>query len=63
MGHNKSSAERKVHSTECLHKEIGEISYQQFKSTPESSRKKEREAITPKRSSSQEIIKIRAEIS
>jgi hypothetical protein len=27
MGQNKSSVKRKIHSTECLHKEIGEILY------------------------------------
>ena len=59
MGHNENRAKRKVHSTKCLHKEIRKFSYQQFKSTPESSRKK-KEANTPKGSKRQEIIKIRA---
>ena len=27
LGHNGSGAKRKVHSTKCLRKEIGEISY------------------------------------
>ena len=58
MGHNESSAKRKVHSTKCLHKEIRIFSYQQFKTTPASSRKKE--ASSPKRNRRHEII--RAEI-
>jgi hypothetical protein len=33
---------RKVHTTKCLHKEIRKFSYQQFKSTSESSRGKKR---------------------
>ena len=60
MGHNESSAKRKVHSTKCLHKEIRMFSYHQFKTTPASSRKKE--ASTPKRNRRHEIIKVRAEI-
>jgi hypothetical protein len=27
MEHNENSAKRKIHSSECLHKETGEISY------------------------------------
>ena len=27
VGYTESNAKRKVHSTKCLHKEIGEISY------------------------------------
>ena len=42
MGHNGSSAKRKVHSTKCLHKKIKKFSYQKFKSTPESYRKKKK---------------------
>jgi hypothetical protein len=61
MGPKESSDRRPIWSTKCLHKEIREFSYQQFKSTPESSRKK-RETSTPKRSRRQEIIKIGAEI-
>ena len=45
----------------CLHKQIRKFSYQQFKSTSESSRKK-RKASTQKRNRRHEIIKIRAEI-
>jgi hypothetical protein len=39
----------------CLHKEIRKLSYQKFKSIPESSRKKKK-ASTLKRSRKQEII-------
>jgi hypothetical protein len=42
MGHNESSAKRKVSSTKCLYKEIRKCSYEQFKSTPECSREKRR---------------------
>jgi hypothetical protein len=35
MGHYENSVKRKVHNTKCLHKEIGEFSYQGTKSTPE----------------------------
>jgi hypothetical protein len=41
MENNESSPKRKVYSLKCLQKEIGEISYQQLKSTPESFRTKE----------------------
>ena len=34
---------RKVHSTKCLHKEIGEVSYKQFKSILQSSRGKQKQ--------------------
>lgn len=40
VGHNESGDKRKVHSTKCLHKEFGEISYQQGNNIPESSRTK-----------------------
>jgi hypothetical protein len=62
MGHNESSAKRKVQSIKCLHIQIRKFSCQKFKSIPESSRKKKKEASTPKRSRRQEIIKISAKI-
>ena len=40
IGHNDSSAKGKLHSIKCPHKEIGEISYEQFKSTFETYRTK-----------------------
>ena len=40
MGHNDNGAKSKVHSTKCLPKETGEISYEKFKSTPENCRTK-----------------------
>jgi hypothetical protein len=40
MGPNGSSAKRKVQNIMSLHKEIRKFPYQQFKSTPESCRKK-----------------------
>ena len=44
IGHNGSSAKRKDHSTQWLHKEMNEISYNWFNSTPENStiKKKQR---------------------
>jgi hypothetical protein len=39
-GHNENSVERKIHSTGCLQKEIGEILHSQLNSTSESSRTK-----------------------
>ena len=38
MKHNESSVKRKIHSTKCLHKEIGAIPKKQLNSKPESSR-------------------------
>jgi hypothetical protein len=38
MGHKESSAKTTVHSIMCLNKDMGEISFLQLKSTPESSR-------------------------
>jgi hypothetical protein len=40
MGYNERTARRKIYSTDCLHKEIRKFPNQQFKSTPESSRRK-----------------------
>ena len=45
MGDNVSGAKRKVHSTKCLPTEIGEISYQQLDSIPESQNKKKNKHI------------------
>jgi hypothetical protein len=42
MRHNESSAKRKIHRSECLDKEIGEIIHKQLNSTSESSRTKRR---------------------
>ena len=38
MKQNERSIKRKIHCTKCLHKEIGEISYQQLNNTPEITR-------------------------
>ena len=51
-----------THSTKCLHKEIGEMQYQQLNRTPGSSRTKEKQ-IHPRRAEAQKIAKLRAEIS
>ena len=40
QGHKESSAKRKVNSTKCLHKEIGEINWREQLSIPEISRTK-----------------------
>jgi hypothetical protein len=56
MGHNESSAKRKIHSTECFHKATGKSIH----STSEALDQKE--ANTPKRSRQQQITKLRAEI-
>ena len=61
MRHCESSAKRKVHSTKCPIKEIGESTYWRLNSTLESSRKK-KEADSPRRSRKLKIIKLRAEI-
>jgi hypothetical protein len=57
MGHNESSAKRKTHISESLHKEIRESILYQLKSTLE-----QKEGNTPKRSRQKKIIKLRAEI-
>ena len=57
MGHNESSAKRKVHSTKCLHKEISEISYWKLSNTPKNSRAKRN-----KHTQEQEMIKFMIEI-
>ena len=44
MGHNESSAKRKVQNIMSLNKEIRKFSYQQFESTLESYRKKKVQA-------------------
>ena len=61
MGHNESSAKRKVHSTKCPIKENGKRTYWRLNNTPESSGEK-KEADSPRRSRRLEIIKLRAEI-
>ena len=61
MGHNESSAKRKVHSNRCPNKENGESTHWRPNSTIESSRKK-KEADSTRRSRRLEIIKLRAEI-
>jgi hypothetical protein len=53
MGHNESRAKRKVHSTECLYKEIREILHYQLNSISERSQTKRRKIL--KRSGWQEI--------
>jgi hypothetical protein len=60
MGHNENSANRKIHSTKCLHKEIGDIPFKQHNSTSRCLEQKE--ANTRKSSRRQEIVKLRAEI-
>ena len=57
MGHNENRAKRKVHNIKCLHKEIRNFLYQQFKRTPE-----KKAANTMKRSRRQGKIKIKTEI-
>jgi hypothetical protein len=37
MGNNENSA-KNIHSTKCLHREMGEFSYKQLNSTPGGSR-------------------------
>ena len=49
IGKNKSSAKRKIHSTKCPDKEVGEILHYQLNNTPESSRKKKKERKKEKR--------------
>jgi hypothetical protein len=61
MGHNESSAKRKIHSAKCLHNKIRKFSCQQFRSTYQSSRRKKEIENTLKRSRNQEIIKIKPE--
>ena len=61
MGHNESSAKRKVHSTDCPIKENGENTLWRLNSTPENSGKT-KETDSPRRSRRLEIIKLRAEI-
>jgi hypothetical protein len=60
MEYNESSTKRKTHISECFQKETGESIYKQLDSPTKSSRKKE--ANSPKRSTQQEIIKLRAEV-
>jgi hypothetical protein len=60
MGHNESCAKRKIHSTKCPGKGIGDILHLQLSSTPKSSR--QIEANTPRKSRRQEIVKFRTEI-
>jgi hypothetical protein len=49
MGHSESSAKRKIHISECLHKEIGEIIHRQL--TTHLKALEEKEANTTKKSS------------
>ena len=44
MGHNESSAKRKVHSTKCPIKENGESTHWRLNSTPERSGKKKKQS-------------------
>jgi hypothetical protein len=60
MGHNESSAKRKIHSTEYLHTEIRE-SYT-INLTAYLKALEQKETNMPRRRRQQEIIKIRAEI-
>ena len=60
MGHNDSSAKRKIHSTKCPGKEIGETYISNL--TAHLKALEQKEANTLKRSRRQEIIKLRAEI-
>jgi hypothetical protein len=57
---NESSAKRKIQSTECPGKQIGEILHLQLKAHGRALEQKE--ANSPKRSRRQEIVKLRAEI-
>jgi uncharacterized protein YllA (UPF0747 family) len=58
MGHNESSAKRKVHINNCLHEEIRKFWYQAYLKALD--RKKEENI--PKRSRQQETVKLKAEI-
>ena len=59
MKHNESSVKRKIHSTECLHEEIGEIPYQQVNNMKVLEQKGEN---TPKMGRWQELVKLWTEI-
>lgn len=59
MEHNERSVKRKIHSTEYVHKVIGEVQHLQLNSTSENSRTA---SNTSKRSRQQKQIKFRAEI-
>ena len=60
MEHNESSAKRKIHSTNCLHKEIGEIIY--YNLTAHLKDLEQKEANILKRSRKQATLKCRGEI-
>jgi hypothetical protein len=60
MGHNESSAKKKIHNSECLPKETGEKYTSSL--TVQLKAVQQNEANAPKRSRLQEIIKLRAEI-
>lgn len=45
IGHSESGAKRNAHSNKYLHTKILDISYQQFKSTPENFRTKIRKHV------------------
>jgi hypothetical protein len=61
MGHNESSAKRKIHSSEYLKKGTAESIYTSSL-TANLKALEQKEANIPKRSRWQEIIKLRAEI-
>ena len=60
MGHNESSAKRKIHSTKCLGKESGEILHHNL--TAHLRALEQKEASLPKRSRRQETVKLRDKI-
>ena len=61
MGHNESSAKRKVHSTNCPGKEIEEISYTK-NFTVHVRALEQKQANSHNRSRRQEIVKLGTEI-
>ena len=61
MGHNESSAKRKVQSTKCLHKIVGKKSHTS-ELTEHLKTLEQKEANLSRKTRGQEIIKLRAEI-
>lgn len=59
MGHNENYSKSQIHSSKCLHKKVGEFSYQQLKNTPEHCRENR---ITRNISRLQEIINLKDKI-
>jgi hypothetical protein len=57
-GNNESNAKRKIDTTECLHKEVGEKLHSNL--TAHLKALEQKEANTSKKSRWQEIIKLRA---